>query len=217
VSRGKRIWIPATVVALGALLLVAGPPVAQAVQARLVSTFEQGFSGSVTYKITNEGHDVGQTTTGVVGVGKISGRLSLGGKLAATLLGAVKGIPLTGIARGGSYVVRYDIDARGDHKGTVVISFDSGGVGSLCMNFTAKYGKFAPGKTDYVPSSGTFVTAGGAGSIAKVRSSGSYSQGEVSGSTIEQILGHGSVVALTTGPAASMSAACTSVAKLAKP
>ncbi len=213
--RGRSLAL-AVVVLIGLFLVVGGPALARVVQARLVSTVEHGISGSVTYKITNQGRDSGQTTTGVVGQGTIAGNLSLGAQLAATLLGAVKGVPMTGIAKGGSYVVRYDIDAQGDHKGTVVIRFKSAGVGSLCLGFTAKYGKFAPGK-DYVPSSGTFSTAGGSGAIAKVHASGRFDQGEVSGSTIEQILGHGALVSLTTGPASPPSSACAAVARLAKP
>ena len=79
------------VVLVGVFLVVGGPALARAVQDRLVSTVEHGISGSVTYKITNQGRDSGQTTTGVVGQGTISGNLSLGAQLAATLLGAVKG------------------------------------------------------------------------------------------------------------------------------
>ena len=217
-SRPSRRSMVLTVTVLaGLFLVVAGPALARVVQARLVSTVEHGISGSVTYKITNQGRDVGQTTTGVVGQGTISGKLSLGARLAATLLGAVKGVPMTGIANGGTYVVRYDIDANGDHKGTAVIRFKSPGVGSLCLDFTAKYGKFDPGKTDYVPSSGTFATAGGTGAIAKVRASGRFDQGEVTGSAIEQILGKGAVVSLSTGSGSAPSSACAAVARLAKP
>ena len=176
---------------------------------------EAGLSGSVTYKITDEGRDKGPTTLGVVGQGTISGKLSVGAQLAATILGAVKGVSVTGIASGGSYVTRYDIDANGDHKGTVVIDFKAPGVGSLCLDFTAKYGKFNP-KADYVPSSGTFAAAGGSRGISRLHLSGRFDQGEVTGSTIEQILGHGSVVSLTTGAESPPSSTCAAIAKLAK-
>ena len=209
--------ILATTLLCGLSLAAAGPALGRIVEAGLVRTMEHGISGSVTYKITNEGKDSGQTTSGVVGQGTISGKLSLGAQLSATLLGAVKGIPISAITRGGSYVVRYDVDAKGDHAGLVVIHFTSPGVGSLCLGFTAKYGKFVPGKTDYVPASGTFGTVGGSGSIATVHASGSYSQGEVTGSLIEKILGAGSVVSLTKGPASPLSGACAAVAKLARP
>lgn len=98
-----------------------------------------------------------------------------------------------------------------------MISFKSPGVGSLCLDFTARYGKFVPGKTDYVPSSGTFDTVGGSGGIAKVHASGRFDQGEVSGSTIEQILGRGAVASLTTVAASPPNSACAVVARLAKP
>ena len=199
----------------GVSLVLAGPALARIVQAGLVSAVEHGISGSVTYKVTNEGRDVGQTTTGVVGQGTIAGKLNLGARLSATLLGAVKGIPMTAITHGGTYVVRYDIDAKGDHKGLLVIRFKSPGVGSLCLNFSAKYGRFVPGKTDYVPSTGSFSTVGGSGGIAKAHASGHFSQGEVTGNTIEQILANGSVDSLAIGRAAPLSASCAAVARLA--
>jgi hypothetical protein len=215
--RKRRVVILAAAIGSGVFLAVTGPALARVVQSGLVAAVEHGISGSVTYRVTDEGHDVGQTTTGVVGQGTISGKLSLGAQLAATVLEAVKGVPMAGIAGGGSYVVRYDIDAKGNHKGIVVIRFKSSGVGSLCLDFTADYGRFVPGKTDYVPSAGTFSTVGGSGAIAKMHASGRYTQGEVTGSTIEQILGSGSVVSLTTGAAAPLSSACAAVAKLATP
>jgi hypothetical protein len=209
----------ARIVFLGAafcvVLVAVGPAIARSLQTRLVSVVAHGISGSVTYKVTNEGRDVGQTTTGVVGQGTISGKLNLGATLAARLLGTVKGIPLTGITSGGTYVVRYDIDARGDHTGLVVIAFKSRGLGTLCTRFAVAYGRFVVGKTDYVPSTGTFSTAGGDGTIAKVRASGSFTQGEVTGNAIEQILAHGSLASLTTGAAMPPTAECAAVAKLA--
>lgn len=217
-SRHKRTaTVAAVTILFGLFLILAGPALARMAQSRLVSSVEHGISGSVTYRITDQGRDIGQTTTGVVGQGTISGKLSLGAQVAATLLGAVKGVPMTAIAGGGSYVVRYDIDAKGDHKGTAVISFKAPGVGSLCLDFTATYGRFVPGKTDYVPSSGTFATVGGSGGVAKVHVSGRFDQGEVSGSAIEQILGQGSVMSLSTGASTPLSGPCAAVARLAKP
>ena len=57
----------------------------------------------------------------------------------------VKGQSVTGLAGGGSHARHSDtghLDLRTcDHKGTVVINFNAPGAGSLCLNFTAKYGK----------------------------------------------------------------------------
>jgi hypothetical protein len=199
------------------LLVAIGPALARTVEARLLSVVEHGISGSVTFKMTDSGRQVGHRTVGVVGQGTISGKLSLDATLAAGLLGAVKGVPLTGLASGGSYIVGYDIDPRGNHSGTVVVNFKSPGVGSLCLHFAVVYGRFISGKTDYVPSTATFSTIGGAGTIAKVHASGHLTQGEVIGSTIEQILAHGSLDALTTGSATPFSPQCARVSKLAKP
>ena len=211
----RRLSIAGTAIVTAVVVVaVVGPSLAHAFQARLVSMVAHGMSGSVTYKIIDEGRSVGQATTGVVGKGTISGKLSLDGTLAATLLGAVKGVPITSIARGGSYVVRYDVDARGNHNGLLVIRFAAHGVGALCVGFTAAYGRFVPGKTDYVPATGTFDTLGGDGTIAKVHASGKYTQGEVTGNTIEKILASASIASLTSGSAVPMSSACTAVAKL---
>jgi len=214
-AQKRRVSIAAAVViATAALVVVAGPGLARAFQARLVSMVAHGISGSVTYKIVDEGRSVKQTTTGVVGKGTISGKLSLDGTLAATLLGAVKGVPIASIARGGSYVVRFDVDARGNHNGLLVIRFVAAGVGTLCVGFTTAYGRFVPGKTDYVPATGTFDTLGGEGTIAKVHASGKYTQGEVTGNTIEKILASASVASLTSGSATPMNSACAAVARL---
>lgn len=96
------------------------------------------------------------------------------------------------------------------------MSSKSPGVGSLCLNFTVTYGRPVPGKTDYVPSTAAFNTVSGIGTIAKVPASGRVTQGEVTGKTIEQILAHGSLVSLTTGPATPFSTQCARVSKLAK-
>jgi hypothetical protein len=198
------------------LFAAVAPTVTGAIQKSLVGMVGRGISGKVSYKVTDEGRSVGQTTTGVVGQGTLSGKLSLDARIAASLLGAVKGIPLTRIASGGSYVVRYDVAANGDHRGLLVMKFKPG-IGSLCVDFAVKYGKFVPGKTDYVPSTGTFATVGGTGKIAKIHASGHFKQGEVTGSIIEQFLGNGSLVSLTAGSAVPFSKDCTAVAKLAKP
>ena len=200
------------VVLLGAV----APTVTGALQESLVRMVGRGISGKVSYKVTDEGHSVGKATAGVVGQGAVSGKLSLDAKIAASLLGAVKGIPLARIASGGSYVVRYDVDRNGDHRGLFVMKFKPG-IGSLCVDFAVTYGKFVPGKSDYVPSTGTFATVGGTGKIAKVHASGRFKQGEVTGSMIEQFLGNGSLVSLTAGSAAPLSRDCAAVAKLAKP
>jgi hypothetical protein len=200
------------VVLLGAV----APTVMGAIQKSLVGMVGRGISGTVSYKVTNEGQSVGKTTRGVVGQGTVSGKLSLDASIAASLLGAVKGIPLTRIASGGSYVARYDVAANGDHRGLLVMTFKPG-IGSLCLDFSVKYGKFVPGKTDYVPSTGTFATVGGTGKIAKIHASGRFKQGEVTGSMIEQFLGNGSLVSLTAGSAEPPSKECTAVASLAKP
>jgi hypothetical protein len=201
-----------SVVLLGAV----APTITGAVQKRLVRMVGRGISGTVSYKVINEGRSVGKKTTGVVGRGTVSGKLSLDAKIAASLVGAVKGIPLARIASGGSYVVRYDVAANGDHRGLLVMKFKPG-IGSLCVDFAVKYGKFVPGKTDYVPSTGTFATVGGTGKIAKVHALGRFKQGEVTGSLIEQFLGNGSLVSLTASSAAPLSKDCAAVARLAKP
>src|SRR4051794_39934028 len=106
--------IRALIVAGTMLGVLTAPALGRAVESGLARMIAGGMSGSVTYKETNSGRDVGQTTIGVVGQGTIAGKLSLDAKLAATVVGAVKGVPLTTVAAGGSYVYRYDIDAKGN-------------------------------------------------------------------------------------------------------
>lgn len=181
----------------------------------LMRTLTDGLSGSVTYRSLSQGKTVGQQSLGVVGEGTISGRLSFGAKLAATVVGATKGIPLNSIARGGSYVTRYDIAASGEYKGLLIINFASVNAGSLCLSFDTRYGKFSAGK-DYVPSTSAFQSVGGTGSIAKVHVAGKVTQGEVTGSTIEQILASGVATSLTVGAATPPSAACLATAELTR-
>lgn len=203
------------VVVAVAVLAVAAPALGRVAQAGLLRAVARGVSGSVTYRETAHGRDVGQSTLGVVGRGTISGKLSLDAKLAATFIGAVRGLPLTAVARGGSYVYRYDIEPNGDHKGLVVISFASSGLGSLCATLDVAYGKFSPGASDFVPSTSTFTTIGGEGRIATVHASARVTQGEVTGAAIEKILGSGPVVSLSAGKSAPMTKDCAAVAKLA--
>lgn len=214
----RRIFPAVGVLLVGVTIAIGttcGPAVAHGVEKALVRTLAGGISGSVTYKSISNGKTVGQQSVGVVGEGEISGKLSLDAKLAALVVGAAKGIPLTQIAKGGSYVTRYDIAANGEYKGLLVITFASRGVGSLCLSFDTRYGKFTPGK-DYVPSASTFRSVGGTGSIARVHVAGQVTQGEVTGSAIEQILAHGSISSVTVGAATAPDTACAAVSKLAR-
>ena len=214
-TRRRGSWIALLTLVTLTVTAAAGPTVARAVEGALVRTLAGGISGSVTYKSLSDGKTVGRQSLGVVGEGNISGKLSFDAKLAALVVGAAKGVPLTAVAKGGTYVTRYDVAADGEYKGLLVIKFASSGVGTLCLTFDTRYGKFTPGK-DYVPSTSTFRTLGGTGSMARIHAAGKVTQGEVTGSALEQILAHGTASSISVGHATAPSSACVAVAKLAR-
>lgn len=194
-------------------LFLGGPSLARALESKLVHVLVSGVSGSVTYQQIQPGTSGANGITGIVGKGTINGHLSLEARIAARVLGAVKGVPLSAIASGGTYVARFDADASGNYTGTVVIRFEHK-IGSLCVNYTVTYGAYAG--QGYVPSTEQFATAGGTGKVARVKASGHLTQGAVTGESIEQILAGGSFSSVKVAKKpVRMGAACSAVAKLA--
>ena len=171
----------------------------------------QPFTGKLTYKETNPGKDTGGATKGVVGQGVFSGKL--GGRLlmAAALAEVVTGVPTSTMAKGGTWVAKYDIDAKGDYKGIVVATFKAKGLGSVCLSGTTKHGKFSSG---FIPAAGTLTALGGTGTATKLRLAVTFKQTAITGSDTEQFTGTGSFKTLSMGAAKAPSAACKAVAKL---
>jgi hypothetical protein len=204
---------------LAAAALVAVIGVAASVAAALpgsgrspaVQAVAKPFVGKLSYHESNHGATVGAATKGVVGNGVFSGKL--GGKIlmAATLAELVKNVPAAAMAKGGKWVAKYDIDAKGDYKGIVVALFTSKGLGSVCMSGTTKHGKFTSG---FIPASGTLTALGGTGTAAKLRLAVTFKQTAITGSDTEQFTGSGAFKTLSMGAAKPMTAACKAVAKL---
>jgi hypothetical protein len=169
------------------------------------------FTGKVTYRETDPGKDHGTTIVGVVGKGTFSGKLSGKALMAASLVRLVKGVPVAEMARGGTWVARYDIDAKNSYHGIVVAKFKAPGLGSVCLTGNVAHGKFTSG---FIPADGTLKTVGGTGAAAGVRLSARFSQTSITGSDVESFLGSGAFQTLSMGKAKPMNAACKAVAKL---
>jgi hypothetical protein len=169
------------------------------------------FLGKLTYHETNHGTTVGAVTRGVVGQGVFSGKLGGKALFAATVAEVVKGVPATALAKGGSWVAKYDIDAQGDYKGLVVATFTAKGLGSVCLSGTTKHGKFVSG---FIPAGGSVTALGGTGQAARLRLGVTFKQTAITGSDTEQFTGTGALTTLSMGAARPLSAACKAVAKL---
>ncbi len=158
------------------------------------------FTLMLTYTETDPGKDIGQTTVGVVG----RGRLSL----------QSAGLPLTGIDKGGAYVDRMDIGASGNYHNPLVLTFASRALGRLCLTGSVVLGKFESG-LHFVPVSGTLASAGGTGQAARLLVSAKYKVTDVVGTAAIAVKAKGLLVT-SLGPATPPTKACLAVAKLAK-
>jgi hypothetical protein len=192
--------------------LAGSTPRAAGTQKAHAAAAAKPYKAQFSYDQTNPGHSHGQTITGIVGKGKFSGQLSLKGALEAAVITMVTGVPVSKIAEGGSYVERWTSEANGSDKGIVVAHLKAHGLGTICVGYLTKHGKFVLGQ-DFVPASGSVQVLGGTGAAATWRGSASYKQTNVTGNSTEQfsVTGseHGSV-----GKARHMTAACKAVAKL---
>jgi hypothetical protein len=205
----------------GALALAAFPvasalagssPRPAAVKQAHAAAATKPYKAQFSYDQTNPGHSHGQTITGIVGKGKFSGQLSLKGALEAAVITMVTGVPVSKIAEGGSYVERWTSEANGDDKGIVVAHLKAHGLGTVCVSYVTKHGKFVLGQ-DFVPASGSFQVLGGTGAAATWRGSASYKQTNVTGTSTEQFSVTGSERG-SVGKARHMTTACKAVAKL---
>jgi len=173
----------------------------------------RAFKSTLTYRETNPGRESGQAILGIVGRGTFSAKLGGRALAAARLLRMLTGAPLDAMAKGGSYVVRFDLDAKGSAHGLVVAKFRAPGVGSLCLAFTNAHGKFVPGKS-FIPTTGTVSTMGGTGAGARVSGKGRFVLRNVTGSDVEQFLSDGAVFPVQLAAPKPPNAACKAVAKL---
>jgi hypothetical protein len=170
------------------------------------------FRAHISYVETDHGHQQGSATVGIVGHGSFSAKLGAHAAVAEALLSLATGVPVSKVARGGTYTVQRRISSTGVGSGLAVAKFKAHGLGTLCLSFGFVPGKYTPGSS-FVPVSGTLKPDGGTGSAAHWRGSLSFKQTTIGGSNTETIGVSGTLRASTAG-ARHMSAACRSVAKL---
>src|SRR6476469_7867144 len=104
------------------------------------------YTASYTYTETNHGTDSSDGAThGIKGNGKFSAKLGPAAAIAARVIGAATGVPLGKIAQGGTYKVARDVDPNNTVTGVVVVKFKAAGLGSACLSFVAKQGRFTGG------------------------------------------------------------------------
>jgi len=201
-----------TPILLGVALAATALAVGAAAAPRAQRAAARPFVAKLTYHETSPGTTQGNTTTGVVGHGVFSAKLSGRALMAAALVRLATGVPVAQLARGGTWVGRYDIDAGNTYRGIVVARFKAPGLGTLCLAGTTVHGKFTSG---FIPASGTMATLGGTGTAAKLRINLRFKQTAIAGSDTETFTSTGAVQTLSMGAAKPMSATCSAVARLA--
>jgi hypothetical protein len=172
------------------------------------------YAAKLSYDETDPGRQRGQVTVAIEGHGTFSAKLDRGASLDAALIALATGVPVNKIAQGGSYVVSRQIAGNGDVTGMAVAKFRAHGLGSVCLGYVEKPGRYVQA-IGFLPMSGSFKTLGGTGSGATWRLRVGFKQNSVSGSSVEQFGASGSERA-SAGAPVPMTAACRRVAALAK-
>jgi hypothetical protein len=188
-------------VAAGSIALVTGVPAAH--NGRATSAKARSFTATFSYADNSTGNAVR------TGKGRFSGKFT--GHTAALVraLAAAAGVPYSSISKGGRYAVRFHTDAKGDNVGLFAARFKARRLGMACATYRETHGEFVSG---FVPTSGTFRTAGGTGMLARVHVSGSFRVTNISGLTTEVFSAKGSFKA-SLGRSKRPSAACKALAK----
>src|SRR5690348_11848223 len=98
------------------------------------------------------------TDFGSVGAkGHFSAKLSAGARDVAAVLAAVTGVPYPKIAKGGTYVAKVT-----DGGGLAVVKFSDHALGTACVKYSAKAGKYDP-SLGYLKATGSMKIVGGTG------------------------------------------------------
>jgi hypothetical protein len=204
-------WVRLHLRGVVALIVLAGLVAAPFAYPMLLRVAARGFAGSITYNETNGGTNRGDVLVGVTGRGTFSGQLRSVSAVAAYVAEAIKGVPYTALAKGGTFAVRYDIDAKNNYLGTLVAKFVSKGLGSVCLTYSLEHGTFKSGD-QFIPATGSVKITGGTGQAAQLQGGARFTQTDVAGDTVEKFLAKG-LVDLKVGPSKPMSKACRVVAK----
>lgn len=198
---------------LGAVAAPASPPPSH--RAAAAKAVTRSATVQTSYLETDAGADAGGgALKGVTGHGKFSAKLGPAAAVLAHLLAAATGVPFSSLAKGGTYATRFDVDANSGQTGLVAMKYTIKSLGSSCLTFKSKRGKFVQGQS-FIPTSGSIQSAGGTGSAASLHGSGTYKQTDVTGSNTEQFSGT-TKVKVSKGAAKAPSAKCKALLKLAK-
>lgn len=187
------------------------PPSHHATTAKAVT---RSGTVQVSYTETNAGQDSGGVVKGVTGHGKFSAKLSPAAAVLARLAGVATGLPFSSIAKGGTYAARFDVDAAGGESGLLAVKYTTKGLGSSCVTYKTKHGKFVQGQS-FIPTSASVESSGGTGSAARWHGGATYKLTDLTGGDTEQISGT-TKAKLSTGKAKAPSARCKALLKLAK-
>src|SRR3954454_4397414 len=185
-----------------ALLPVALVAVAVTVNAgaapRVHSASKRAYAASLTYRETNHGTQKADgAISGIEGRGSVSAHLGPAAAIVARVMGAATGMPLADLLKGGAYAELSDVDSKGKWSGVLVVKLKASGLGTLCIGYTAKPGKFNGGS--FIPQSGSVKTIGGKGKAAKWRLSAAFDQTGISGQGTEQFKARGKANASKAG------------------
>jgi hypothetical protein len=149
---------------------------------------------------TGFGVKVVNTDFGSAGArGRFSAKLSAGARDAAAVLAAVTGVPFPEIAKGGTYVARVT-----DGGGLAVIKFSDHALGTVCVKYSAKAGKYNP-SLGYLKATGSMTIVGGTGQAANWTGTIKFHQ---TGLTGKDTLVFGGTAIGSTRPAHGLTAAC---------
>ncbi len=152
---------------------------------------QKPYTAKLSYNETNSGRQQGQATVGIVGHGTFSAKLSPAGAFDAALIAVATDAPISKIAQGGTYVVQRQIAGDGDVTGLAVTRFKARGLGTACVSYTEKPGRFVIGMS-FVPMTGAIKTVGGTGAAATWKLKVSFKQNSVNGTNVESFGANGS-------------------------
>jgi hypothetical protein len=193
---GIAAGVSATASAIALILVLTGAFSAQAQSiAKPASSSHTGFAVNVV-----------NTDFGSVGAkGHFSAKLSAGARHVAAVLAAVTGVPYPEIAKGGTYLAKVT-----DGGGLAVIKFSQQGLGTACVKYSAKAGKYNP-SLGYLKATGTMTVVGGTRQAAHWTGTIKFKQ---TGLTGKDTLVFGGTAIGSTRAAHGLTAACKSVSKL---
>jgi hypothetical protein len=137
--------------------------------------------------------------------GHFSAKLSAGARDIAAVLAAVTGVPYPEIAKGGTYVAKVT-----NGGGRAVIKFSNHALGTACVKYSAKAGKYNP-SLGYLKVTGSMTIVGGTGQAAHWSGTIKFKQ---TGLTGNDTLVFGGTAIGSTRAAHGLTAACKSVSKL---